>query len=138
MKLKYATALLVFISTSALLAASHKMLTNYKEIRIQRHLSEAMVKKSIKEAKAYGFKVVVDPKFDCKSIGYRTKDVVASGTMYGTNRKDGSLAIGGKGDFKAYSYARYMKNGKVCREKSYTKAYDPERYGQHSIAALFP
>jgi len=137
MKIKYATVVLMLLSTSVISLASNKM-TDYKEIRIAKHLSEAMIKKSMKQAKTHGFRVIVDPKFDCKSIGYSTKDVVASGTMYGTNRKDGSIDISGTGDFKAYSYARYMKNGKVCREKSYTKAYDPEHYGKHSIAALFP
>ncbi|WP_294955319.1 hypothetical protein [Sulfurovum sp.] len=138
MKLKYATVLLMLLSTSVISLASNKMLSDYKEIRIAKHLSEAMVKKSMKQAKTHGLRIIVDPKFNCKSIGYSTKDVVASGTMYGTNRKDGGLNIGGTGDFKAYTYARYMKNGKVCREKDYTKAYDPEHYGQHSIAALFP
>ncbi len=109
----------------------------YKEVRIQSNLSEAIIKKSMKNIKAHGLQAVVDPKFDCKSIGYSSKDVVASGTMYGTNRKDGSLEVGGTGDFKAYSYARYAKNGKECREKSYTKAYDPDRYGTHSMAVLF-
>ena len=132
-----AMILTILMLTSVISVASDKMLMDYKEIRIEKHLSEAIIKKSMQKIKANGLTPVVDPKFDCKSIGYSSKDVVASGTMYGTNRKDGGIDISGTGDFKAYSYARYAKNGKECREKSYTKAYDPDRYGKHSMAVLF-
>ena len=131
-----AAVAIVILSTSMVLAADVNP-KDYKEVRIQSNLSKAIIKKSMQKIKANGLTAVVDPKFDCKSIGYSSKDVVASGTMYGTNRKDGGINISGTGDFKAYSYARYAKNGKECREKSYTKAYDPDRYGKHSIAILF-
>ena len=127
---------MVALSTSIAFAANINP-KSYKEVRIQSNLSEAIIKKSMKNIKAHGLQAVVDPKFDCKSIGYSSKDIVASGTMYGTNRKDGGIDISGTGDFKAYSYARYVKNGKECREKSYTKAYEPDRFGKHSMAVLF-
>ena len=137
MNTKYITVLVAIVSTSIVSIAADVNPKAYKEVRIQSNLSKAIIKKSMRKIKANGLTAVVDPKFDCKSIGYSSKDVVASGTMYGTNRKDGGIDISGTGDFKAYSYARYAKNGKECREKSYTKAYDPDRYGKHSMAVLF-
>ena len=131
-------AMAITLLGTSVLFAGEKNLQSYQEIRIQRNLSMAIIQKSMQKIKANGLKAVVDPKFDCKSIGYSSKDLAASGTMYGTNRKDGGINISGTGDFKAYSYARYEKNGKTCREKSFTKAYDPDRYGKHSIAILFP
>ena len=131
-------AMAITLLGTSVLFAGEKNLQSYKEIRIQHNLSMEIIQKSMQKIKANGLKAVVDPKFDCKSIGYSSKDLAASGTMYGTNRKDGGINISGTGDFKAYSYARYEKNGKTCREKSFTKAYDPDRYGKHSIAILFP
>ena len=136
-KIKYIIVCSTIVFASVAVVAADVNPKDYKEVRIQSNLSEAIIKKSMKKMKANGFTAVVDPKFDCKSIGYSSKDVVASGTMYGTNRNDGGIDISGTGDFKAYRYARYAKNGKVCREKSYTKAYDPDRYGKHSMAVLF-
>ncbi len=138
MKKRAIVAMAIALSGTSMLFADEKNLQNYQEIRIQRNLSMAIIQKSMQKIKASGLKAVVDPKFDCKSIGYSNKDLAASGTMYGTNRKDGGINISGTGDFKAYTYARYEKNGKACREKSFTKAYDPQRYGKHSIAILFP
>ena len=130
-------AIVIAVLSTSMVFATDMNPKDYKEVRIQSNLSEAIIKKSMKNIKAHGLQAIVDPKFDCKSIGYSSKDVVASGTMYGTNRKDGGIDISGTGDFKAYSYARYVKNGKECREKSYTKAYDPDRFGKHSMAVLF-
>lgn len=99
-------------------------------------IKESM-RKQKKKIQEYGITVVVDPKFDCKSIGYSNKDLFATGTMYGTKLKDGGIKIGGTGDFKAYSYVRYIKNEKECKELNYTKQYHPDTYGKHSVALLF-
>jgi len=56
--------------------------------------------------------------------------------MYGKNRADGSLEISGVGDFKAYSYKKYIRNDRECRETSYTKEYDPKRFGKYSYAVI--
>ena len=139
MKTKIVTTLTtLFALATPVLHAESLLPKNYKEIRIERNLSDAIVQKSMNKIQAYGLKAVLDPKFDCKSLGYTDKDIIASGTMYGTNRKDGGIDISGVGDFKAYSYVRYAKDGKECREKNYTKEYDPSRYGKHSIAIIFP
>ena len=137
MKINYIAMLVAITFASSAAVAADVNPKDYKEIRIERNLSKATIDKSLQKLKTYGIEAVVNPKFDCKSIGYSSKDLVASGTMYGTNRKDGGIDISGTGDFKAYSYARYEKNGKTCREKTYTKAYDPDRYGKYSMAAFF-
>ncbi len=136
-KKRVTVAMAIAVLSTSMVFAVDVNPNDYKEVRIQSNLSKAIINKSMKNIKAHGLQAVVDPKFDCKSIGYSSKDIVTSGTMYGTNRKDGGIEISGTGDFKAYSYVRYAKNGKVCREKSYTKAYDPDHYGKHSLAVLF-
>ena len=109
----------------------------FQEIRIVTNISLEVAKKSIKKIEASGYIAVLDPKFSCKSVGFGKKDLFASGTMYGTNRKDGGIDISGEGDFKAYTYVRYKKGDKECRETTYTKEYDLDRYGKHSMAMVY-
>ena len=138
MKTKHILILTTIVSVATTIVSALDInFKDYKEIRIEYNLSESVINKSMKKIKEHGLKAIVDPKFNCKSIGYSKDDIFASGTMYGTNRKDGGIDISGTGDFKAYSYIRYIKDDKECIEKSYTKEYDPNRYGEHSIAILF-
>ena len=144
MNTKYITVLVTIVSASIVVTAADVNLKDIKGMTIKRNFSMASIKESMKKQKKkmqkYGITVVVDPKFDCKSIGFGKKDLFASGTMYGSYQKDGSIMIGGSsptGDFKAYSYVRYIKNDKECKELSYTKKFHPDTYGKHSIALLF-
>lgn len=109
----------------------------FQEIRIVKNLSLKAAKKSIKQIEAAGYTAILNPKFNCKSVGFWKKDLFASGTMYGTNRKDGGIDISGEGDFKAYTYVRYKKGDKECRETTYTKEYDLDRYGKYTIAMVY-
>lgn len=126
---------------SGMATADNISLKHIKGVKIKRNLSLVSIKKSMQtqkeKLKKYGITLVVDPKFDCKSIGFGKKDLFASGTMYGTTLKNGDISISGKGDFKAYSYVRYIKGDKECTDTTYTKKYDPKVYGTHSIAMIF-
>ena len=105
-------------------------------VKIEKNMSKSFVEKIQKKAKTRKILLVVNPKFSCSDAGFGKKDIIAQGTMYGKNLKDGSLEVSGEGDFKAYSYVRYIKNERKCIETRYTKAYDPERYGEESYAVI--
>ncbi len=141
MKKSIITTVAIALMASGMATAGGITLKNIKGVKIKRNLSMASIKKSMQrqkeKMKKYGITVVVDPKFDCESIGFSKKDLFASGTMYGTTLKNGDISISGKGEFKAYSYRRYVKGNKECTDTTYTKKYDPEVYGRHSIAMVF-
>jgi len=101
-------------------------------IKIERNVSKSFALKIAKRAKRGGFKLILNPKYNCLNLGFSKKDIFAKGIMMGKNRADGSLEIGGSGDFKAYSYIRYIDGDRECRETTYTKEYDSSRYGNYS------
>lgn len=141
MKTTMTTAVVMALLASGIATAGDITLKDIKGVKIKRNLSMANIKKSMQtqkeKLKKYGITLVVDPKFDCESIGFSKKDLFAKGTMYGTTLKNGDISISGKGDFKAYNYVRYVKGDKECTDTTYTKKYDPEVYGKHSIAMVF-
>ncbi len=108
---------------------------------IKKNLSLKSIKESMKKQKRklkkYNIKIVIDPKFNCKSLGFKKKELFSSGVMYGTKRQDGGIDIGGKGAFVAYKYLRYIKKAKECKELSYTKKYNPQTFGEHTVALIF-
>jgi len=126
------------LMTSAMYASGKPDLQKALVVKIEKNVSKHFVEKIEKKAKAHKILLVVNPKFSCKDAGFGKKDIFAQGTMYGKNRKDGSLEVSGEGDFKAYSYVRYKKNKRECIETRYTKAYDPDRYGKESYAVIMP
>jgi len=105
-------------------------------LKIEKNVSKNFIAKVQQKAKKRGIAMVVNPTFNCSDAGFKKSDLFAKGTMYGKNRKDGSLEIGGEGDFKAYSYERYKQKERECVVTSYTKAYDPARYGKESYAVI--
>jgi len=70
------------------------------------------------------------------NANFTKRDLYAKGVIYCKNRADGSLEVSGIGDFKAYSYKRYIKGNKECKETIYTKEYDPKRFGKYSYAVI--
>ena len=123
----------VWILVVGILSASDiSSLQSAKFIKIEKNVSKGFATKIGKKAKQRRIKFILNPKVDCLKLGFSKKDIFAQGTMMGTNRADGSLEIGGMGDFKAYSYVRYIKNDRECKETFYTKEYDPSRYGDYS------
>jgi len=105
-------------------------------VKIEKGVSKIFIKKMQQKAKQKHIPMVINPKFKCVDAGFKQKDLFAKGTMYGTNRSDGSITISGEGDFKAYVYTRYKQGKRECREKSYTKKYDTERFGNQSYAVI--
>jgi hypothetical protein len=105
-------------------------------IKIEKNVSSGFIKKMQQKASQRKIPLLINPKFSCITAGFGKKDLFASGTMYGTNNPDGSLRVSGEGDFKAYRYVRYKKGKRECRQTSYTKAYDPKRYGKESYAVI--
>jgi len=101
-------------------------------IKIEKNVSKGFATNIMKKAKAGGIKFILNPKVNCLNAGFSKKDIFAKGVMMGKNRADGSLEVSGVGDFKAYSYIRYKKAKRECIETTYTKEYDPNRYGKFS------
>ena len=126
------------LMTGALYASAKPDLKKALVVKIEKNVSKSFVQKIQKKAKARKILLVVNPAFTCNDAGFGKKDIFAQGTMYGKNRKDGSLEVSGEGDFKAYSYIRYKKSKRECIETRYTKAYDPDRYGKESYAVIMP
>ena len=105
-------------------------------VKIEKNVSKSFVLKMQKKAKAKGISLIINPKFNCLDANFTNKDLYSKGIMYGKNRADGSLEVSGVGDFKAYSYKRYIKDNRECKETVYTKEYDPERFGEYSYAVI--
>jgi hypothetical protein len=106
-------------------------------IEIKKGYNKAYLKKVEASAKKRdGILFVANPAFNCRSAGFTKADLIASGVMYGTKRKDGSVDIKGVGDFKAYSYKRYMHGERQCKEVSYTQKFNEGKYGTLSYAII--
>jgi len=80
--------------------------------------------------------MVINPTFNCTNAGFTQNDLFSQGTMYGKNRADGSIEISGEGDFIAYHYKKYLHDERQCNDTTYTKAYDPARYGNQGYAVI--
>jgi len=125
--------------SGALLAANNPDIKSASFIKIEKEVSKSFIKKmqaKAKQRKMPNVSMVINPKFTCLDAGFTKKDLFAQGTMYGKNRPDGSLEVSGKGDFKAYTYKRYIHKKRECRETTYTKKYDPDRFGSQSYAVM--
>lgn len=105
-------------------------------IKLERGVSNGFIAKMQAKAKQQNITMITNPEFSCLDAGFTRNDVFAEGTMFGTNRPDASLEISGIGDFKAYDYKRYIKGNRECREITYTKQYDPDRFGDQSFAVI--
>ena len=105
-------------------------------VKIEKNVSKSFALKMQKMAKAKGIALILNPKFSCLNANFSKKDLYAKGVMYGKNRADGSLEVSGVGDFKAYSYKRYIKGNRECKETAYIKEYDPKRFGKYSYAVI--
>jgi len=134
-KLLIATVVATLVSGS-LLASNIPDIKKALFIKIEKNVSNTFIGNMKKKAKQKKIPMVINPKFTCTDAGFKQKDLFAQGTMYGTNRADGSIEINGKGAFKAYRYKRYIQGKRECRETSYTKKYDPERFGNQSYAVI--
>jgi len=121
--------LLIFLSSVSLAVAGVK---DASFIKIEKNISKKFALNMQKKAKAKGIGFKLNPQINCLKAGFSKKDIFAKGVMMGKNRKDGSLEVSGVGDFKAYSYIRYIKGKKECIETTYTKEYDPSRFGGYS------
>ena len=106
----------------------------YKHISIEKNVSQQERKAYIRDGKDMGLKVIDNPKFSCTDVGYAKSNLLEEGTLYGTKRKDGNVAVGQKGDFKVYSFVKYFKDGAFCVEKTYAKG--DSKYGKGSIAMI--
>jgi len=131
-------SLLLVTLSGALLASGILDIKSASFIKIEKGVSKSFINKMQKKAKQKNIPMVVNPKFSCLDAGFTKKDIFAQGKMYGKNRADGSLEVGGKGDFVAYTYIRYVTKKRECRETTYTKEYDPERFGTQSYAVIAP
>jgi len=101
-------------------------------IKIEKNISKKFALNMQAKAKKANIGFSLNPKVSCLNANFSKKDIFAKGVMMGKNRKDGSLEVSGVGDFKAYSYIRYKKANRECIEYSYTKKYDPSRFGNYS------
>jgi len=120
------------VAVGVLCASNISDIKNADFIKIEKNVSKNFATKIEKKAKQKGIDLILNPKLGCLDFGFSKKDIFAQGVMMGTNRSDGSLEVGGTGDFEAYSYIRYQKGNKECIETTYTKEYDPNRYGEYS------
>ena len=126
----------LLVLTGTLYASKAPNLHKAAYIEIDHHISKAYVTKVQKAAKKKGFAMVANPSFTCMDAGFTKDDLFSQATRYAKKRTDGSLEIGGKGDFEAYSYKKYLHDDRQCEEKTYTKAYDPKRFGDQSYAII--
>jgi len=122
--------------TGGLYASGTPDLSKAIFVKIEKNVSKDFIGRIKRKAAQKGVTLVQNPKFGCKDASFGKKDIAAQGTMYGKNMPDGSLSVSGEGDFEAYSYIRYIKGKRECRETSYTKSYDPQRYGKESYAVI--
>jgi len=134
--MKKQNVLVMILLTGSLWASNMPDIKKAIFIKIEKNVSKTFIGKMKKKAKQKNIPMVINPKFTCLDAGFTKKDLFASGTMYGKNRPDGSIEVSGEGDFKAYIYKNYKKGKKECREKVYTKAYDPEKFGNQSYAVI--
>lgn len=134
--MKKNSVLIMILLTGSLLASTTPDIKKALFVKIEKNVSKSFIGNMKKKAKQKNIPMVINPKFTCTEAGFNQKDLFAQGTMYGTNRADGSINISGKGDFKAYNYKRYIQGKRECLEKSYTKKYDPERFGSQSYAVI--
>jgi len=124
--------------SGALLASGTLDIKSATFIKIEKGVSKSFINKIQTKAKQKNIPIVINPKFSCLDAGFTKKDIFAQGKMYGKNRPDGSLEVSGKGDFVAYTYIRYITKKRECRETTYTKEYDPDRFGSQSYAIIVP
>jgi len=122
--------------SGALIASNTPDIKRASFIKIEKELSKSFIGKMKKKVKQRNIPIVINPKFTCLDAGFTKKDLFAHSIMYGKNRPDGSLEVSGKGDFKAYTYKRYIHKKRECRETTYTKEYDPNRFGSQSYAVI--
>jgi hypothetical protein len=121
---------------TGIIASDLPTITESPFIKIENGVSADYIAETQKEMKRHNIPMAVNPTFTCLDAGFDKKDLFAEGTMYATKRPDGSLDISGVGAFKAYTYKRYIKGNRECREKTYTEQYDPDRFGEQSYALI--
>ncbi len=138
MKNLFKVGLLVVLGGAFLYANGAKVdIKKAVVIEIKKGYSKEYIKKVEANAKGRkGIVFVANPNFNCKDAGFNKRDLFSSGTMYGTLRKDGALNISGVGDFKAYSYKKYIKGERRCTETNYTKKYNENKFGKYSYALV--
>jgi len=134
--MKKITFLIAVAMVGGLMAGSQVDIKSAIFVKIEKNVSKSFALKMQKMAKAKGNALILNPKFSCLNANFSKKDLYAKGVMYGKNRADGSLEVSGVGDFKAYSYKRYIKGNRECKETAYTKEYDPKRFGKYSYAVI--
>ena len=134
--MKKNSVLIMMLLTGSLLASNMPDIKKAFFIKIEKNVSKSFIGNMKKKAIQKSIPMVINPKFTCDDAGFKQKDLFAHGTMYGTNRADGSINISGEGDFKAYTYKRYIQGKRECREKSYTKKFDSEHFGSESYAVI--
>jgi hypothetical protein len=122
----------ILLITTLLSALNSADLKNAVFIKIEKNLSKNFALKIAKKAKHKKIGFVLNPKINCLNAGFNKSDIFAKGVMMGKNRADGSLEVSGVGDFKAYEFIRYIKGKRECIETTYSKMYDPTRYGNYS------
>jgi len=134
--MKKITFLIAVAMVGGLMAGSQVDIKSAIFVKIEKNVSKSFALKMQKIAKASGIWFVLNPKFNCLQANFTKKNLYAKGVMYGKNRADGSLEVSGVGDFKAYSYKRYIKGNRECKETAYIKEYDPKRFGKNSYAVI--
>jgi hypothetical protein len=89
-------------------------LSSYKHINIEKNISASEIEKIKKLNAKFGFKLIKNPKFSCKDLGFSK--------VYMKSSTDSVVSI------------QYRENGKVCIENSYQKGH--KSYGKEVLAVL--